>query len=109
MNWIVPDFLLSYSSNPTQLLSLKKVLLAFNKLHLNHYVSLCGTLYDKQTFLDYGFDLTEFEASEKVIPSPKVVKSFLEVSEHSDHTFVLHSHGETDLSYVFYILRSSFY
>lgn len=110
MNWVVPDSLLAYSSSPTQLLSLKKVLLAFNKLHLNHYVSLCGTLYDKQTFVDYGFDLTEFDASEKVIPPPKIVKSFLEISANSDHTFVLHSHGEIDLSYVlFNILNSNCY
>lgn len=101
MNWIVPDFLLAFSSNQSRAYSLKKVLLAFNKLHLNHYVTLSGSIYDRQTFQDYGFDLTEFNATCEGIPSPKLIKDFLNISENSDHTFVVHSHNEIDLSYVF--------
>ena len=98
MNWIVPDVIITFWSKK-QNIPQSKAFLAFNKLHINHYVSLCGQYYEKSVFYDYGFDYTEMKMDSS-LPSFEIVGDFLELTS-SDHTFVIHSHGETDLSYAF--------
>ncbi|OHT05760.1 hypothetical protein TRFO_26435 [Tritrichomonas foetus] len=97
MNWIIPDVLLAFST--TTPVPQNKAFLAFNKLHINHFISLGGLVYEQSNFFNYGFDYTEMRLK-GITPSIDELKEFLEVTS-NDHTFVIHSNGQIDLSYEF--------
>lgn len=102
MSWIIPNYLLSFFSNTTQSPSANKAFLAFHKLRINHLISINDSPFDIDTINNYGFDFNQISIK-SIVPSAQATKQFFTLLSNSNHTFAVHSHSSTDLSYVTFL------
>jgi cell division cycle 14 len=80
MNWIIPGKVLACSSpSDSGLISPSELAKQFNAIGMTHLIRLSKTQYNASVFTQEGISLAELFFADGSVPSPEIVRKFLDI------------------------------